>query len=63
MDTPVIMSALVRGMLFTAISAWRLRRFMAAKPMEAAVPATMAISDASTLTSSVVWRALRMALS
>ena len=54
MDTPVMMSALVRGMLFTAIYSPRARRFMLEKPMAAAVPTTVAMSVASTETRRVV---------
>ena len=57
MDTPVMMSALVMGMLLTVRHAFRGRRFMLEKPMAAAVPATVAMAVARTDTSSVVCRA------
>ena len=56
-DTPVMMSALVRGMLFTARQTERVRPRRLKKPMAAAVPATVAMRVASTDTSRVVWRA------
>ena len=55
--TPVMMSALVMGMLLMVISRCRGRRFMAWKPMAAAVPRTVAISAASTDTVRVVLNA------
>ena len=54
MDTPVMMSALVRGMLFTVNRKFLLRRRILEKPMAAAVPATVAISVARTDTRMVV---------
>ena len=57
MDTPVMISALVRGMLFTVRHAVRARRRMEEKPMAAAVPATVAMSVARMETSRVVCRA------
>ena len=52
-----MMSALVRGMLLMVIQTVRALRFMLAKPMEAAVPATVAMAAERTDTSRVVWRA------
>ena len=57
METPVIMSALVRGILFTARYIPLARRFMLEKPMAAAVPTTVAMAVARTDTSRVVRRA------
>ena len=52
-----MMSALVRGMLFTVRHAVRARRRMEEKPRAAAVPAMVAMTVARMDTSSVVWRA------
>ena len=53
--TPVTISAFIMGMLFTIISGSRALRRMAWKPMDAKVPATVAMTVASRLTSSVVY--------
>ena len=60
MDTPVMMSALVRGMLFTVRQMPRKRLPRFRKPMAAAVPATVEMTAARADTARVVARALRM---
>ena len=62
MDTPVMMSALVRGILFTVMHTWRVRRFRLRKPMAAAVPMTVEMTAASTDTARVTHSASRMVL-
>ena len=66
MDTPVMMSALVMGMLLTVRQAFRGRRFMLEKPMAAAVPTTVATAVARADTKRVVrrdWSTVRLFIS
>ena len=62
-ETPVMMSALVMGMLLMVMSRLRGRRFMEKKPMAAAVPRMVAMTEASTDTVSVVLKADRISSS
>ena len=60
MDTPVMMSALVRGMLLMVVTTVRLRRRKLVKPMAAAVPMMVEITAARMETASVTHRASRI---
>ena len=60
MDTPVMISALVRGMLLTVRQMLRNRRRRLRNPMAAAVPMTVEITAARAETASVTASALRI---